>query len=143
MLPHAARLPAHTPPPLPLPLLSICSQGVWRLSDSGLLRGEVEDLQVACESTLATANASLATMEERGGDVAGAQLRWVLLAPAGCEAQWRQCLLCMLSQVRPVLTHTTPPACWHQHACSHGSSLLRPSLPSPGSPRVQCGTAGA
>lgn len=30
--------------------------------------------QVACEAALATANASLATLEERGGDIAGAQL---------------------------------------------------------------------
>ncbi|KAL4428078.1 hypothetical protein ABPG75_002167 [Micractinium tetrahymenae] len=52
----------------------LLNHGVWRLSDSGLLRGEVEDLQGACEAALATANASLATLEERGGDIAGAQL---------------------------------------------------------------------
>ncbi|KAL4445330.1 hypothetical protein ABPG77_011155 [Micractinium sp. CCAP 211/92] len=52
----------------------LLNHGVWRLSDSGLLRGEVEDLQSACETVLATANASLATLEERGGDIAGAQL---------------------------------------------------------------------
>ena len=47
---------------------------MWRLSDSGLLRGEVEDLQCACEAALATANASLAVLEEAGGDLAAAQL---------------------------------------------------------------------
>ena len=82
---------------------------MWRLSDSGLLRGEVEDLQIACEATLATANASLATMEERGGNVAGAQLRWVA-GLASLRAQWDQCLLCM--------------ACYPSPACLLAMTLL-------------------
>lgn len=76
----------HTDAP-PLPALPGCSHGVWRLSDSGLLRGEVEDLQSACETVLATANASLATLEERGGDIAGAQLRCVWWL-GGCGGGW-------------------------------------------------------
>lgn len=69
--------------PRPRPPCPSCSHGVWRLSDSGLLRGEVEDLQGACEAALATANASLATLEERGGDIAGAQLRCASVRAAG------------------------------------------------------------
>ena len=50
------------------------------------MRGEVEDLQVGCEEALATANSSLATLEDRGGDIAGAQLRWGPRAAAGGHA---------------------------------------------------------
>jgi hypothetical protein len=47
---------------------------VWRLSGSGLVRGEVPDLQCACEAALATANTSLPELEARGGDLVAAQL---------------------------------------------------------------------
>ena len=60
-----------------------CSHGVWRLSDTGLVRGEVEDVLCACEQRLGTATASLATLEEQGGDIVGAQLRWVAKRVAG------------------------------------------------------------
>ncbi|KAI7845525.1 hypothetical protein COHA_000948 [Chlorella ohadii] len=49
-------------------------QCVWRLSDTGLLRAEVEDLESACEAALQIANANLPTLEDMGGDIAGMQL---------------------------------------------------------------------
>ncbi len=49
---------------------------MWRLSDTGLLRAEVEDLESACEAALQIANANLPTLEDMGGDIAGMQLRW-------------------------------------------------------------------
>lgn len=63
-------------------------QCVWRLSDTGLLRAEVEDLETACEAALEIANASLPTLEDMGGDIAGMQLRWggaALAGWAGCD----------------------------------------------------------
>ena len=65
---------------------------MWRLSDTGLLRAEVEDLETACEAALEIANASLPTLEDMGGDIAGMQLRWDGAALAGrASCNCRQC----------------------------------------------------
>ena len=58
------------------------------------MRGEVEDLQVACEAALATANAPLEALEDAGGDLAGAQLRCAWWGVAGCAGAGHACGAC-------------------------------------------------
>lgn len=102
---------------------------MWRLSDSGLLRGEVEDLQTACEAALSVATASLQTLEDMGGDVAGAQLR----CGSGCRRlASAACIAPLVAPPRSL--HCKQPCPWRVLLLPSACSVARQELELAGVP---------